>query len=83
MKAASTDDCRKYAASIVSEMINSLESVNNLVYLLNLFAHDPNQSGRLVEMIQSQLPLLNQIVKSTLDNVIVEAGAESESPRHA
>ena len=48
-------------------MVNPLESVNNLAYLLCLSTEEPDQVVQLVAMLQSQLAILNEVVRSTLD----------------
>ena len=64
---AAAKDSLNHAAFVVGEMVNSLESANNLAYLLRLFTQDPVQVIHLIDMLQSQLAVLNEVVQSTLD----------------
>src|ERR1700712_3535626 len=65
--AIAAEDSLNHAASIVREMVNPLESVNNLAYLLCLSAEEPDQVVQLIAMLQSQLTILNEVVQGTLD----------------
>ena len=65
--ATAAEDSLDHAASIVREMVNPLESVNNLAYLLCLSAQEPDQVVQLIAMLQSQLTILNEVVQGTLD----------------
>lgn len=67
LNTAAGTESLNHASSIVREMVNPLESVNNLAYLLTSSAQTPEQVEQLVAMLQSQLPLLNEIVRSILD----------------
>jgi len=48
-------------------MVNPVESLNNLAYLLCLSTEEPDQVVHLVAMLQSQLTILNEVVRTTLD----------------
>ena len=48
---------RIYAGSVVRGMVNPLEAVNNLVYLLSVSTEDPTTSARYIKMLQDQLAL--------------------------
>ena len=65
--AIAAGDSLNHAASIVREMVNPLESVNNLAYLLCLSAELPDQVVQFAAMLQSQLTILNEVVRSTLN----------------
>ena len=67
INAVAEDDSVNHAASIVSEMVNPLESANNLAYLLGLSTQEPDQIVQLVAMLKSQLALLKEVVQSTFD----------------
>ncbi|RXH54037.1 hypothetical protein GRAN_5006 [Granulicella sibirica] len=83
LNAAADDKSRQHASSVVREMVNSLESVNNLVYLISLQTQDPAKVTQLVEMLQSALPFLNEVVQSTLEATIVLPVPGSAKTPHA
>jgi hypothetical protein len=59
---------RIYAGLIVRNMVNPLEAANNLAYLLSVSASDASTVAHYVEMLQSQLARINEIVQRTLDD---------------
>ena len=65
LNTAAAPDSRDHASLIVREMVNPLESVNNLAYLLSLSAQHPEQDGQLIALLQSQLAFLNEVVQTT------------------
>ena len=71
LNTAAATDSRDHASLIVREMVNPLESVNNLAYLLSLSAQNPEQDGQLIALLQSQLASLNEVVQTTLNAATV------------
>jgi len=76
--AIAVEDSLNHAASIVREMVNPLESINNLAYLLCLSTEEPDQVVQLLAMLQSRLAILNEVVRSTLDAAGVETVSHLE-----
>ena len=59
------DAAKVYAGAVAREIINPLEAVNNLLYLLALPA-PPEVTLRYVELAQAEVLKLNEITRRTL-----------------
>jgi hypothetical protein len=68
MSDETSQDNQIYAGSVIRDMVNPLEAANNLAYLLSVSTSDASTVAHYVEMLQSQLARINEIVQRTLDD---------------
>ena len=57
---------RTYGGGVMCEIINPLESLNNLVYLMAHSSEEPTKIALYIEMAQAELLRMNEIAKRTL-----------------
>ena len=57
---------RLYAGSVMSEIVNPLEALNNLLFLLQRCLDSPEKAASYVEMAQQQTLQLNEVTRRTL-----------------
>jgi hypothetical protein len=74
MSDETSQDNRIYAGLVIRDMVNPLEAANNLAYLLSVSTSDASTVAHYVEMLQSQLARINEIVQRTLDDARRPAG---------
>ena len=64
-ESAGARDAKIYAGAVMLEVINPLEAINNLLYLLELPAQ-PETARLYVELAQAEVLKLNEITQRTL-----------------
>ena len=55
-----------YAGGVTREIVNPLEALNNLVYLMAHSLEEPTKIALYVEMAEGELRRLNEIAKRTI-----------------
>ena len=66
LKTGDVAPAKHYVASLMRDVINPLEAINNLVYIAKQKHADPESLGMYVEMIEGELNRLNEIARRTL-----------------